>query len=178
VLGNLKTWVQILQTVEFIWLVTFLFNKVALKNFLGKLAFLALFVAAQCTLNSSKAQLRFAYFALVLQIAFCYCGATFFKLRAHLWSYPSFSVLAVLSWLSCYGIRSRLFFRWGHAVVVLAIMAMSVLSWGFCLCFPVVAVFWCSVSDLDPLVRIQFEPETGIRIRIQNPDSDSGSRCI
>jgi hypothetical protein len=29
------------------------------------------------TLNSSKAQLRFADCALVLQIAFCFCGATF-----------------------------------------------------------------------------------------------------
>jgi hypothetical protein len=52
-----------------------------------KLAFLALIVAAQCALNSSKAQLRFAYCALVLLIEFCFCGATFLMLRAQLWLY-------------------------------------------------------------------------------------------
>jgi hypothetical protein len=36
--------------------------------------FLALIVAAQCALNNSEAQLRFAY---------CFCSATFLKLRAH-----------------------------------------------------------------------------------------------
>jgi hypothetical protein len=35
-------------------------------------------------LDRSKAQLRFAYCALVLQIAFCFCGATFLMLRAQL----------------------------------------------------------------------------------------------
>ncbi len=39
----------------------------------------------QCALNSSKAQLRFAYCALVLYIAFCFCGATILMFRAHLW---------------------------------------------------------------------------------------------
>jgi EamA domain-containing membrane protein RarD len=48
-----------------------------------KLAFLALIIAAQCALNSLKAQLRFAYCALGLQIAFCFYGATFLKFRAH-----------------------------------------------------------------------------------------------
>ncbi len=27
-------------------------------------------------------------------------------------------------------------------------------------------------------IRIQFEPRSGIRIRIRNPDPDSGSRCL
>jgi hypothetical protein len=35
-------------------------------------------------LDSSKAQLRFAYCALVLKIAFCFCGATFLMLRGQL----------------------------------------------------------------------------------------------
>ncbi len=43
-----------------------------------------LIVAAQCTLNRIKAQLRFAYCALGLQIAFCFCGATFLNLRTTL----------------------------------------------------------------------------------------------
>jgi hypothetical protein len=41
------------------------------------LAFLALIVAPQCALKSSKAQLHFTYCALALQIAFCFCSATF-----------------------------------------------------------------------------------------------------
>jgi hypothetical protein len=54
------------------------------KIFWWKLAFLALIIAAQCALNSLKAQLRFAYCALVVQIAFCFFGATFLRLRAQL----------------------------------------------------------------------------------------------
>jgi hypothetical protein len=55
-----------------------------LKIFWGKLAFLALLVVAQCALDSSKGQLRFAYCALVLQIAFCFSSATFLMLGAQL----------------------------------------------------------------------------------------------
>jgi hypothetical protein len=40
--------------------------------FWWKLAFLALFVAAQCALNSSKAQLRFAYCALFYKLRFAF----------------------------------------------------------------------------------------------------------
>ncbi len=53
----------------------------AQKIFLPKLVFLALIVAAQCTLNSLKAQLRFVYCPLGLQIVFFFCSA---PLSAHL----------------------------------------------------------------------------------------------
>jgi hypothetical protein len=50
----------------------------ALKQFFFEnLALLVFIVVAQCALNSSKAQLHFAYCALVLQIAFCFCSTTF-----------------------------------------------------------------------------------------------------
>ncbi len=63
-----------------------------LKNCLWKLAFLALFVAEECTLNSLKAQWRFAYCALVLLIAFCFCDTRFLKLRTHSWVFTVYGV--------------------------------------------------------------------------------------
>ncbi len=64
---------------------------------LHSLSFLALIVVAQCALNSFKSQLRFAYYALGFQIAFCFCGATFLKLCAHPCQWPP-SLLQWRSW--------------------------------------------------------------------------------
>jgi hypothetical protein len=47
------------------------------KKILRKLALLALIAAAQCALNSLKAQLHFAYCALGLQTAFCFAAQHF-----------------------------------------------------------------------------------------------------
>ncbi len=63
------------------------------KNYLWKLAFLALIIAAQCDFNSLKAQFCFPYCALGLHVAFCLCGATFFRLRDHPWLCPQMGIV-------------------------------------------------------------------------------------
>ncbi len=83
-LGSIPTMKTNLTLLRNILLIKLPLHFLRFKIFSWTLAFLALIVAAQCALNSSKAQLRFAYCALVLQIAFCFCGATFLMLGAQL----------------------------------------------------------------------------------------------